>query len=190
MWIASLHASESSIEEGLLAFQAISESVEGFESGGAMIRHYAGPIVDLFHHGRGSHLRLMDSAPSRQGDKRWLQVTRWQIRPDGLQDLDRFESIIATLSPLMAPLIDEFEPLVFVAANPGDSTLALASQFASLARMEEAWQAMRRPGPLRDELERHLILTEFVSGEMIDLFAFNDWTDQSRASAISILAAE
>ena len=132
----------------------------------------------------------METAPGNQVNERWLQLTRWQIRSDGTEDVRGFEDTVSTLSPLIAPLIDDFEPHVFLAADPDDGTLALAGMFASSGSMEEAWQAMRRPGPLRDALERHLILTEFVAGEVVDLFALGDSADQPTLNAASFLAAE
>jgi hypothetical protein len=62
--------------------------------------------------------------------------------------------------------------------------------FISPATTEDAWQAMRRPGPLRDGVERQLILTEFVAGEEIDQVAFGDRTNSSRMNAIVFLATE
>jgi hypothetical protein len=190
MWIASLHASDSSVEEGLQAFQTISRRIGGVDSNAAMIRHYAGPIVDIFRHGRGSILRQMETASGSQENERWLQLTRWQIRADGTADGNRFEHTVSTLSPLIAPLIDDFEPHVFLAVDPGDGTLALAGKFASSESMEEAWHALRRPGPLRDALERHLILTEFVAGAVIDLFALSDGADRPVVNTVSLLATE
>jgi hypothetical protein len=156
----------------------------------AMVRHYAGPIVDIFHHGHGSILRQMESGSGKQGNERWLQLTRWQIRSEGIEDGDRFENTLSTLSPLITPVIDNFGPLVFLAADPGDSTLALAGMFTTPDSMEGAWQAMRLPGQLRDTLERQFILTEFVAGAVIDLFALGHDTDVAEVEVTSILATK
>jgi hypothetical protein len=184
MWITSLHASEFSIEESLTAIRTIDELNKNADGEPAMIRHYSGPITDIFCHGRGSILRQLESGPGPTGaDHRWLMLTRWHIRSDGTEDVGRFERAIATLSPLITPLIEDFGPRALLAVDPGDSTLALAGMFTSSTAMEGAWQAMREPGPLRDALERHLILTEFAAGEVLDLFALGDNPSLSEANS-------
>ena len=82
MWILGVHASESSVDEGLNAWQMASGV--GASPAGAvrMVRSYAGPLADIGHVVPGTALRAFESDAAVQAGERWIQMTRWRLRAD------------------------------------------------------------------------------------------------------------
>jgi hypothetical protein len=72
-------------------------------------------------------------------------------------------------------------------ADSGDETIAFVSLFASSAALEAAWDDIRRPGAVRDVMEQQLIMTDFISGQVIDLFGLADQALLSELAQVDTL---
>ena len=172
MWILEIHASEASVDEGMRAWHTVDARPRSTDNIDArLVRSYAGPLIDLAHVAPGAALRAMESDPDGKTGRRWINVMRWQIRAEIRPAPERFTTVATMIGPLVVREIVGQRPVMACVANTGDDTVVFAGLFTSASALEAAWQAVRRPGALREATERHLILTEFVAGEVIDLFA-------------------
>lgn len=176
MWILGIHSSESSLAEGLNTWLAATGVADSPAHNIKMIRSYAGPLADIAHNISGTSLRTFESDDAAQNGARWVQLTRWRVRADATKHSDRFAAVVDTLGPLIAHRLGHHRPVMAWVADTGDETLTIVALFTSRSAYEAAWEAMRQPGELRDATERHLILTEFVGGAAIDLFALASQT--------------
>lgn len=176
MWILGIHSSESSVDEGLNAWEAATGLADSPTDDVRMIRSYAGPVADIGHIVPGIALRTFETDAAAQDGERWVQLTRWRVRTDTIHDSDQFAAVVDTLGPLISRRLGHHRPVLAWVADTGDETLTIVALFTSASAYEAAWEAMRQPGELRDATERHLILTEFVGGAAIDLFALASQT--------------
>ena len=172
MWIVGLHSSESSVGEGFDAWQASNNGSGKHAGDGRMIRSYSGPLVDVGHVVPGTTLRTRESIPAPSVGQQWIQLTRWRVRPDGESGPDQVGTVLNAVGPLVIRHLGNQRPMMAWVADSGDDTVTFAALFSSPTASEAAWESMRQPGTLRDATDRHLILLEFVGGEVVDLFAF------------------
>jgi hypothetical protein len=171
MWILGIHSSESSLDEGLNTWLAATGAADSPTGDIKLIRSYAGLLADIAHNIPGTSPRSFETDAAAQTGSRWVQLTRWRVRADAVQDSDRFAAVVDTLGPLIAHRLGHHRPALAWVADTGDETVTIVAQFTSASAYEAAWAAMRQPGELRDATEHHLILTELVGGAAIELFA-------------------
>ena len=188
-WLFSVHASESSVDEGIAAWRTTTSACSFGPDLLRVGRSFSGPLVDVVHEDQEYPLQRLDLDSSVDKGDRWLMLTRWRLRPGPAETGNAGDSLRHQLNSFFRPRSGAQRPLVAWVADSGDETIAFVSLFTSSAALEAAWDDIRQPGAIRDVMEHQLIMTDFISGQVIDLFGLADQALLTEFADLNALAA-
>ena len=137
-WIFTVHASETSVNEGIAEWRS-STSACGF--GPELVpagKSFSGPLAEIVHDDQESALHRRELDSSVQADDRWLLLTRWRLRPALAETAGAGDNLLHHRNAFFVHRVGDHRPIVAWVADSGEETIAFVSLFTSSAALEAA----------------------------------------------------
>jgi hypothetical protein len=148
-----------------------------------------GPMVDIFHIGPYSALRILEERgrnhPAKVRNQRFVSIATWRIRedveswPDGtdprtVMPADRFAEFLRSAGALVLVQPESHGMIGGWAVDTGDSTITFFFRYADAQGLASAWAEVTDRRQLGADVERYLDLIERVAGPVFDLIELGE----------------